>query len=76
MSVPVVVYDCADGKWANRASFMIQSFGHANVRILDGGMSKWKADGGEVHSTAIIASADDYNYDLTPGLVFSFDEVK
>ena len=47
-SRPVVVYDNSQGWFANRGAFMIRAFGHPNVRVLDGGLTKWKACGYEV----------------------------
>ena len=77
-SVPVVIYDCQAGWFAHRACFMIKSFGHPNVRVLDGGFWKWKADGGEtVHTES--ASADDssdYAYELVPEYVTDYHKVK
>ena len=74
-SLPVVVYDCQSSAFAHRAAFMLKSFGHDNVRVLDGGIAKWKADGGAVHSSG-APSAGDYDYDIVPGVVNSFEEVK
>ena len=75
-SVPVVVYDCATGIWAHRAQFMLQAFGHPNVRVLDGGFNKWKTEGNPVHDHADVANVGDYNYELRPNMVFGYDDVK
>ena len=72
----IVVYDYANGSFAHRARYMLTTYGHADVKVLDGGIAKWKADGYPVHALPTIATADDYNYDLVPGLVQSFEEVK
>ncbi|ABA05743.1 Rhodanese-related sulfurtransferase [Nitrobacter winogradskyi Nb-255] len=46
----VVVYD--NGGWlaGPRAWWMFLSFGHAGVRVLDGGLKKWRAEGRPVES--------------------------
>ncbi|GEC14592.1 thiosulfate sulfurtransferase [Nitrobacter winogradskyi] len=46
----VVVYD--NGGWlaGPRAWWMFLSFGHADVRVLDGGLKKWRAEGRPVES--------------------------
>lgn len=37
----VVVYDCGQGWFSNRAAFMFRAMGHPNVRVLDGCFAKW-----------------------------------
>jgi thiosulfate/3-mercaptopyruvate sulfurtransferase len=46
----IVVYD--NGGWlaAPRAWWMLLSFGHANLKVLDGGLKKWRAEGRAVES--------------------------
>lgn len=41
----VVVYDAGGWVAAPRAWWMFLSFGHKNVRVLDGGLKKWLAEG-------------------------------
>jgi len=41
----IVLYDDSDVKTAGRAWYMFTMFGAQNVAILDGGLSKWKAEG-------------------------------
>ncbi|MBN9585385.1 MAG: 3-mercaptopyruvate sulfurtransferase [Afipia sp.] len=41
----VVVYDAGGWVAGPRAWWMFLSFGHANVRVLDGGLKKWLAEG-------------------------------
>lgn len=41
----VVIYDSGSWMAAPRAWWMFLTFGHANVKILDGGMKKWHAEG-------------------------------
>ncbi len=44
----VVIYDSGGWVAAPRAWWMFLSFGHRNVRILDGGLKKWVAEGRKV----------------------------
>lgn len=46
----VVVYDAGGWVAAPRAWWMLLSFGHRNVRVLDGGLKKWVAEGRKVES--------------------------
>ncbi|WP_223691225.1 sulfurtransferase [Leifsonia poae] len=41
----VVVYDAAVGTWAARVWWLFRAFGYDRVAVLDGGLTKWKADG-------------------------------
>ncbi|WP_441276709.1 3-mercaptopyruvate sulfurtransferase [Tardiphaga sp. 172_B4_N1_3] len=41
----VVAYDAGGWVAAPRAWWMFLSYGHANVKVLDGGLKKWKAEG-------------------------------
>ncbi|MEW6642325.1 MAG: 3-mercaptopyruvate sulfurtransferase [Pseudomonadota bacterium] len=46
----VVIYDAGGWVAAPRAWWMFLSFGHGNVRILDGGLQKWRAEGRPLQS--------------------------
>ena len=46
----VIVYDRSKFVASARAWWMFHSFGHSNVRVLDGGLSAWKKAGGETSS--------------------------
>ena len=46
----VVVYDAGGWVAAPRVWWMFLSYGHGNVRVLDGGLKKWRAEGRPVES--------------------------
>ncbi|MBL4603050.1 MAG: 3-mercaptopyruvate sulfurtransferase [Emcibacteraceae bacterium] len=41
----VIVYDNSNGNSATRGWYMLKSFGHKNVSILNGGFTKWISEG-------------------------------
>jgi thiosulfate/3-mercaptopyruvate sulfurtransferase len=46
----VVAYDSGGWVAAPRAWWMLLSFGHSNVKVLDGGLKKWLREGRPTHS--------------------------
>jgi len=40
----VIVYDSAVGQWASRVWWLFRAFGYDDVAVLDGGLTKWKAE--------------------------------
>lgn len=47
----VVVYDDAGGTWAARLWWALRYYGHDAVMLLDGGLTKWLAEGREAQTT-------------------------
>jgi thiosulfate/3-mercaptopyruvate sulfurtransferase len=41
----VLLYDAADSLWAARAFWALEYLGHDKIRVLNGGLAAWKADG-------------------------------
>ena len=41
----VVAYDDAAGQWASRLWWLLRHYGHRNVAVMDGGLTRWKALG-------------------------------
>lgn len=52
----VVLYDAGGWVAAPRAWWMFLAFGHSNVRILNGGLKKWRAEGRPVESGEVRPS--------------------
>lgn len=46
----VVCYDDMAGQWASRLWWLLRHYGHANVALLDGGLTRWKAIGGPLRA--------------------------
>ena len=56
----VVVTDSGSWMAAPRAWWMLLAFGHKNVRVLDGGLKKWTAEGHAVESGAVTPKPVSY----------------
>ncbi|WP_336923215.1 sulfurtransferase [Aquipuribacter sp. SD81] len=56
----VVVYGDKNNWWAAYALWVFSLFGHADVRLLDGGRTKWEAEGREYVTDAPQPAATDY----------------
>src|SRR6267378_1077783 len=67
----VVAYD--SGAWvaAPRAWWMFLSFGHPNVKVLDGGLQKWLREGRPTHSGKVIPKPGHFKAKLDPSHVRS-----
>lgn len=59
----VVVYDDAGGLWAARVWWILNVYGHENVRLLDGGLGAWKEAGYDTDMFA--AKVEEANYEIT-----------
>ena len=58
---PVVVCDDADGTIAARAWWLLRYYGHASVRVLDGGFRAWAAAGQPVSTEDAHAGPGDFS---------------
>jgi thiosulfate/3-mercaptopyruvate sulfurtransferase len=48
----VVLYNSGPSWWATRAFFMLRAFGFDDVRVLDGGLDRWRREGRRIESGA------------------------
>lgn len=73
----VVVYDSGGGMWAARLWWMLRTFGHDRVAVLDGGWPKWEAERRPVETgpNADIP-AGGFTAELRPELLATRDEVE
>jgi thiosulfate/3-mercaptopyruvate sulfurtransferase len=67
----VVAYDSGGWVAAPRAWWMFLSFGHPNVRVLDGGLKKWLREGRPTHSGKVTPKPAKFHAELDPGFVRS-----
>ena len=56
----VVIYGDKSNWWAAYALWVFTLFGHADVRLLDGGRTKWLAEGRETTTDASHVTATEY----------------
>jgi thiosulfate/3-mercaptopyruvate sulfurtransferase len=56
----VVVYGDKSNWWAAYALWVLSLFGHADVRLLDGGRAKWAAEGRPMTTDAVVRERSTY----------------
>lgn len=73
--VPVVVYDDAGGTSAARAWWLLRYHGHADVRVLDGGLRAWREAGGQLEAGEVTPPRGDFVPAVGQMPVVAADEV-
>lgn len=68
-SSDIVVYDSAGLFSAARVWWMFKAFGHEKVRVLNGGLPAWLAQGGAVNSAEEKPTASKYTAAFAAGMV-------
>ena len=71
----VVVYDSGSWVAAPRVWWMFLSYGHLNVRVLDGGLKKWRAEGRKVESGEVKARPATFKASYDPKRVRSLGQM-
>ena len=71
----VVVYDSGSWVAAPRAWWMFLSYGHSNVRVLNGGLKKWRAEGRPVESGEVKARPATFKASYDPKRVRSMEQM-
>lgn len=74
---PIVVYDTSKGDWASRGAYVIHTYGHPHVSILNGGLKKWLSESRPVESGAGPEknTATDFNFSLISERLKEFEEI-
>src|SRR3954467_348914 len=67
----VVAYDSGGWVAAPRAWWMFLSFGHRNIKVLDGGLKKWRADGRPTESGKVSVKPGKFQARLDPSFLRS-----
>jgi thiosulfate/3-mercaptopyruvate sulfurtransferase len=71
----VVIYDAGGWVAGPRAWWMFLAFGHCDVRVLDGGLQKWRADGHGVESGEVFPDFTTYSASFDPGFLRSRQQI-
>jgi thiosulfate/3-mercaptopyruvate sulfurtransferase len=71
----VVAYDAGGWVAAPRAWWMFLSFGHPNVKVLDGGLQKWKAEGRPTESGPVTAAPGKFQAKFDSNFVRSKEQL-
>jgi thiosulfate/3-mercaptopyruvate sulfurtransferase len=72
----IIVYDSNGIFSAPRLWWMFRVFGHDNIKILNGGLLKWKAEKRKLTKDTEIVGKGEFRTKLQPSLVRSLAEVK
>ncbi|MFQ5947069.1 MAG: sulfurtransferase [Anaerolineae bacterium] len=70
---PLTLYDDADGLLAARLFWILDSFGHREVRLLNGGWAKWRREGRSITRLAPKVVPTRYQAELNPLKVATAD---
>lgn len=72
----VVVYDDSGGTWAARLWWALRYYGHAAVKLLDGGLTKWIREGRSLETHAPNPRAAAFHARVQPALMCTRHEVR
>ena len=71
----VVLYDAGGWVAAPRAWWMFLAFGHSNVRILNGGLKKWRAEGHKVESGEVTPKPATFKATFDPSYTRNVEQM-
>jgi len=71
----VVTYDGGKLTGACRVWWMFRAFGHGKVAVLDGGCTKWQAEGRTMKNTVAAVTPASFSADYQPGMVRSVEQM-
>ena len=72
----VVVYDDSGGTWAARLWWALRYYGHDAAKVLNGGLTKWTAEGRPLETRTPTPSAATFRARVRPALRATCDEVR
>jgi thiosulfate/3-mercaptopyruvate sulfurtransferase len=72
----IVIYDRGDYMGGPRAWWMFDVFGHARVKVLDGGLKKWIADGYPVESGVVTPASKTFQAHFNESRVRRLEQIR
>ena len=72
----VVVYDDTGGLWAARLWWELRYYGHEDVKLLNGGLAKWTAEGRPLETVEMAPAPTIFKACVVPELRATIDDVK
>jgi thiosulfate/3-mercaptopyruvate sulfurtransferase len=72
----VIVYDTASGQWASRLWWLLRSFGHDDVAVLDGGLTQWRLEERQLETGYTAPVARTFVAEERPGFWADRSEVE
>jgi thiosulfate/3-mercaptopyruvate sulfurtransferase len=72
----VVVYDDAGGLWAVRLWWALRYYGHEAVKVLNGGLDKWIAEGRPLETEEAVVAPTTFKACVVPELRATINDVK
>ena len=75
-TTPIVVYDDQSGIRAARAFWFLEYFGHASVRLLDGGFGAWTHEGFPVSRAAPAPALSEWKGTRVPKAIATWQDVR
>jgi thiosulfate/3-mercaptopyruvate sulfurtransferase len=72
----IVVYDQIGLRSAPRVWWSLRAMGHDRVCVLDGGLPKWRAEGGAIETGAVHPKSATYRAVYRPDLVLGYDTMR
>ncbi len=71
----VVVYDDRGGTWAARVWWALRYYGHDRVKLLDGGLTRWRAEGRPLEAEDAAPAPARFRATVRPDLRATRDDV-
>lgn len=72
----VVVYDESGGSIAARLWWGLRYYGHEDVKLLNGGLTRWEMDGLPLETTVVAPLPATFTAEVNPKLLATLDDVK
>jgi thiosulfate/3-mercaptopyruvate sulfurtransferase len=72
----VVVYDAFGGSWSARLWWALMYYGHNNVKILNGGLGRWRVEGRKIETEPIIPPQTVFKANPQPRFLSEIGDVK